>query len=797
MNFNKVYDEKNTIPTKTEEEIILEGVQVRVKGRFERLIYPKTGSKITPDTWCIFTFRISDVEDGYMPDDAVFGNRVIRPLTFKGRVPSLEYGLDYCITANFIEDPKYGLQLDILTMNTVFDMTDPIAQRNFFSYVLTDREMEMLYSATDNPVALLEKKDMESLQKIKGIGPAKAASLIQKYEDNKDKGAAYAKLVGYGLTKNAIDKLCERYKYPEVVIEKIQNNPYILITEAHGFGWAKCDQIAANAGWGENSPERICAWINYFLRNQAETEGHTWLVLDDLVDSIYSIAPYLEAEDCKTILQDMMKEDKLFYDKETDRIGLKKYRKLEENIVAELFRIINGTKTDWGDIEKGIVEAEIESGFEYTNEQKGAVRTILNNKVTILSSKAGTGKSSSMLPVVKIAKQKGKMIDLCALSGKASLNLATITGVEGKTIHRLLRTDPKTGKFLHNKEFPLYTDIVILDELSMVGGELFLNLLEAIPDTATLILIGDPGQLESIGLCNLLKDMVASGAIPVAKLNKILRQAMKSGILADSSEIYEGRQIIPPDFSGSIIHGELKDFKITAVDDAQSAAICALEEFKSLYNVAKIPLSDIIVLTAKRAIGSASARAMNEYIQREVNGIRTEGVTIHYKDGEQSYEITYKEGDRILITENNYGVDTLDGEGQVDLFNGNIGNVLWTGENILGAEFPQGKVVLDKDLLLKCQLGYAITTHKSQGSGIPYVIGIADPSAYTLMSREFLYTMITRAKRYCSLIGPVRTIRMAVQTSRVKKKQTWLPELLQKEEEKYFKNPTNLLDNNE
>lgn len=777
-------DNKQVIQTKTAEELILEEGQVRVKGKFERLIYPKVGSSITPGTWCIFSFRITKVEEGCMPDDAVYNNTVLRPFTFKGPVPSLEYGVEYCITAQFVEDSRYGLQLNILSMNTIFNLSNPVEQRNFFSFVLTERETDLLYSYTDNPVKLLEEHDYTSLQKIKGIGPAKAAALIQKYENNKDRGAAYAKLVGYGLTKNAIDKLCKIYTYPELVIQKIQENPYILIQEASGFGWNKCDEIAAKAGWGENSPERIAAWIRYFLRTQAETEGHTWLYLDDLVESIYSIAPYLEGEDCKAVLQDLMNQKILFYERDTERVSLYAYRRLEENITKELFRILNGPKTDWGDIERGIVEAEIESGFEYTVEQKGAIRTILSNKISILSSKAGTGKSSSMLPIAKIVKQNRKMIDLCALSGKASLNLSTITGIEGQTIHRLLGVDPQTGQFIHNKENPLFTDVIILDELSMVGGELFLDLLQAIPDTATLILIGDPGQLESIGLCNLLKDMVSSGAIPVARLNKILRQAMKSGILADSAEIYEGRQIISSDFVGTTVHGELKDFKITSVNDGNAAAVVALEEFKALYNTAKIPLNDIIVLTAKRSIGSCSARAMNEYIQREVNGHRADGITINYRDGELSYSVTYKEGDRILITENNYGVPSTEDK-EVDLFNGNIGTVLWTTDSVLGAEFPQGTVILDKDLLMKCQLGYAITCHKSQGSGIPYVIGIADPSAYTLLSREFLYTMITRAKRYCSLVGPTRTIRMAVQTSRVKKKQTWLPELLQQMAEKF------------
>lgn len=751
------------------------GQQVSFLGKISRIIYSQN-HPITPGTFCIFSIEIQEVLEG----ELIYSSKAGDMITCKGEVPSLKFGVPYKIIGELVES-KYGFQYNILTMNTSFNLSSEEDQRNFFEYILPSAQVKLLFDNFDNPVELLKNKDISKLTSVKGIGLSKAYAMIQKYEDNQDKGMAYAQLKEYGLTKNAIDKLVKVYKYPEVAVEKVKENPYILIEEVNGFGWRKCDEIAAKAGIGENEESRIKAYVKYYLTDQAESNGHTWVTKDNLIEAIFSEAPNIDGEYLSNILKGMIASGILW--KDDERVALMRYRKLEEKIAEELLRINNGPMEDLGDVEKVITEAEFEVGYSYTDEQKQAIKTILSNKICILTAPGGTGKTSAMYPVVKAMLQQKKNVEITALSGKASLNLANITGIEGKTIHRLLCINPMTGKFLYDKDNKLPVDMIILDELSMVGGDIFYDLIQSIGEKTRLVMLGDDSQLEAIGLCNLLKDIKNSSTLASVTLSKILRQAAKSGILYDSFKIRSGEQFIPATFTGETIHGELQDFKIIAEEDGRRCAIQAIEEYKKLLLEKKIPVNDITIITCKRSIGETSARAMNEYIQKIANPCQKgqDNLTYSYKDGSISYDINYRVGDRVLVTKNSYNTPLSNGIGEVDIFNGNLGTIKWIMEEqkIMGVEFPVGEVVLKQDKINDLQLGYAITCHKAQGSTIPYVIALCTNESYVLNSKEMLYTQITRAKKYCCLIGQTNAIRASVKTSKVKKKQTFLTEILQ------------------
>ena len=769
------------------------GTNIKAKGRVVRVLYPRKA--VHCGDFAIFTFKVDEVLEGTIPEELTEGGGKYL-LTCKGTVPELDNINGYSITATLSEDATYGLRYELITMNTVVRLTSREDQRLFFAQTLAPTYVDALMNAFNDPIKILEDKDVKALCTVKGIGEITAYRLIQKYESTKDRSLAYVELSSYGLTTRMIDKLAKAYGSVDILVGKIKANPYILIKDVTGVGWERADQMALKAGIGPNSEERITAYFKYFFEKNAVDPGHTWVPLVDLRKAVYEIAPSLDNDDLKTYLRNAIADGMLYYEPAIKRIGLMKYRKLEENIASELKRLNTGYKFDIPFLDKIIAECEEENGFKYTDEQVKAIHTIIDNNVSLTMGMAGTGKSSIMQPVVRALQRGNYRVALVALSGKAALNLTNITHVEGNTIHKLLGcrsveedrsaadiddSDDNVGKFAFNQRRQLEEDVIILDEVSMVGGEIFYNLIRAMRNNTKLIMVGDDRQLESIGLCNLLEDLKNSGVIKYNEFTKIWRQAAQSGIISDSAKIANGEQIIPEDFEGEVIHGEKQDFKIISTVNTKTTAYAALKEFKRIYSELKVPIEDILICTCMRTRGEASTRALNEFIQRMIHIPQTSSdVTVSYKDKGLQYEITYHPGDRVLITKNCYRTINIETRELEPIYNGNIGTIRWIDDEsgCMRVSFAQGDVILSKELWQNMQLGYAITTHKAQGSGIPYVIAICDPSAVTLNSKEMLYTQLTRAKKYCCLVGPTKAIRQSVTITRVKAKQTWLSEIL-------------------
>ena len=748
--------------------------RIVVEGFVNKQIYPRT--KVKSGDFAIFTFSPENIigeidkrtkNTKYKTDD----------ITFKGRVPELDGGTRYKITADLKQDAKYGWQYDIVSINSVVKLDTEADVRKFLGYVFTENQINALYEAYPNPVEVLERGDIEALCKIKGIKEAKAEKLLSKYNASKDSSKAYTTLSEFGLSKATIDRLVEHYGSADILADKVKNNPYALIGEGVKIGWAKADGMALRKGIPTNSQFRIRAFTMYYLHNLADVDGHTWVSLEALGSNVKGLSADISADMVKNEFRKMIDEKILYYDAETKRIGLMKYRKLEEMICRELMRLRDAKCQKMEFVDETIAECEEVVGFQYTEEQKEAIRKIVNESVILLTGNAGVGKSSLMYPVSRIFRKNGLEFEICALSGKASLNLHEITKENGKTIHKLLGWNPKFGGPTFTKRNPLPTDIVVLDEVSMVGGELFYSLISAIKDGGRLIMLGDPGQLESIGLCNLIYDFQNSGKIACVHLSKIFRQAQKSGIITDSHKVYNQIPIISQHFHGEEIHGELQDLKIVAKTTSEECLAVIKKEFSRLYFEEQHPLEDILILSAKRSIGDLSGRAINQAIQGMLK-FDDEPIKVTYSDGIK-YDILYHLGDRIIVMKNNYDAAGTNGE-NIQIFNGNIGTII-VKDNIrrfLVVRFPQGDVVISGEGLFQIQLGYAISCHRAQGSGFPYVIVACDPGAYQLLTKQWLYTALSRAKKYCVLVGTDKSINQCVKTDRVTRKSTWLAELL-------------------
>lgn len=751
--------------------------KVRVKARLDHITYPRSGQ--ISGSWTIATFNLLEVLEGDFPIELEWKNQFVA----KGKMPALNNTDTYIISAFVIEDGKYGLQLETESMYVDYDLDDVEEQRKFFSFFLTPNQIEILYSQFEDPMRLLKERDIDSLIKAKGIGPVTAQRMITKYEDCQDKGLAYVKFYDLGLTKGAIDKLVKFYGSPEAAVAVIENNPYTLIIQVPGYGWNKADAIALAQGLTLDCPERMGAYLVHYLREQAEINGNSWVNVDDLCLAIEQVCGPTDQEKVYEVVRRGIRDKTLYFDNADGRIGLTEYRRLEENLADEIVRIQNGSAAipiDERKAKEVLAKVEKEQGFGFTEEQNAAIWNTLNSQFSILTGLGGTGKTSAVNGIAHVLREHNYRVAQVSLSGRAASKLTEITHIPGQTIHRLLGYDPESGGFHYNKENPVPYDIIIGDEVSMWGGEITLDLLRAVPNGAKVLFIGDPKQLEAIGLASVLTDTIKSQTIPTVQLTKIQRQKADSGIITQSLKVACGEQIVSANSTGTEYRGALRDFKLVTYIDAGLTQSKIIDEFNELYKEKGVPAKDIQVLVPMRSKGEASCRALNIAIQEIVNGCpQRNEVTINYADGNFKYCYTYRKNDRVIIMKNNY--KTINTEGHKEpIFNGNVGYIKEIGPDYMIINLTeQGDIILTEDNYDNLSLAYAITVHKKQGDSSPYVIGAIDSSSYALISKELLYTMITRARKYCVIVGQKRILQQAVKISRVKTKQTWLKELLQ------------------
>lgn len=732
-------------------------------------VFPKGGQQIESGDFGIISAKVIDVTEGE-PKTSKYGT-----ITLTGVMCAINKEEIYKVVAKEVENDKYGLQYEIVFIGTDVKLEKKEDQRTFLRKVLSEKQCEDIFEKFENPIKILDEKNTESLCQIKGIGVPTALKLIDKYESCKDFSEIYIKLDKYGLTNNAIQKLIKQYGSPSIVVAKVEANPYILIEEVDGIGWSKADGMALKSGIDEYSIKRVKAYIKYYLDNEANN-GNTWVWTDDLIENIDGEIGYKLPQDALIkALTDLKEAKTIWTNKDQEIVALYRHFNLEKNIAIDLKRISEGeNKFEVGDWKEKIKLLEKRQGWEFTEEQINGVQTILENQVVIIQGLAGTGKSTTVLGMLEVFQNEYNFAQT-ALSGRASCNLTEITGSEGYTIHRLLGFNPRNG-FVYNKDNKLDTDIVILDELSMVGGDIFYKLIQSIKSGGKLVMLGDVGQLEAIGIANIMTDMIESGYIRCVNLTKIHRQASKSAIITESIKISEQQQIIDKNFIGSEIRGELQDLELDIYRDKISTHDRILDHFKKLMKIADTPF-DIQVIVPLKDRGNASAYCLNNSLQKIVMDTTMKGLKI----GENTkLPFTIYVGDKIINHKNNY--KALNEEGiETPIFNGDLGvvdSIDYERQTLLVDFNTKGKIYINKKHLINIKLGYAITTHKIQGSSSPYVICGLDYSHYMLLNKEMVYTMLTRAKKYCVLCAENKALRYATSQSEVKNKQTFLKAFL-------------------
>ena len=698
-------------------------------------------------------------------------------LTLVGNMVVMEPGAVYLVYVKKGWNEKFNkIQYDIQYSQEVREFGTKQQVEDFLEMFITPRQIKALYSITDEPLKLIDEHNVEDLCKAAGIGEATAERIISRYEACKDYGPAYGELGKMGITKTLIDKLIGFYNSADTVLDIIKNRPYMLADDIKGIGFLKADEIALKNGFDRHDIERVKAFIVYAMNDVANNVGSTYISYTYLMDKIDEVigrdTPQDTIDDALDFLIDnkiIWCNDRVFEDGTVETtLALKRYYDIEKELAYHIRRLVDAPSNialSDKEINEKIKNQEKRQGWCYTDTQKYGVKVIADNNVVIIRGYGGTGKSSTVAGLLSCLDDEYHF-EQCALSGKASVNLTDITGIEGKTIHRLLKYNPSQG-FTYCEEEPLDTNMVILDEGSMVDISLALSLFQAIPTGAKLVILGDTNQLPPIGAGNLLQDMIDSEMIPVVTFDKIHRQGAKSGIIPFSIEVANGVTHYKQSWEGEEVLGELQDLKMIgfkcARDDEKPSVDLIMKEYKEMYQECK-DASQITVVLPTNTRGTCT-KVVNKLIQDYVLPRRTRGDFIEIGIGKEKCNV-YR-GDRILVLKNNY---------DLDIFNGNVGEVLAINkeDNSLIADFGRGEVEIKGTALNELDLGYAISTHKSQGSTLPYLIYCIDNTHYVMLNRQQVYTGITRAKKKATFIFETKALNSAIRTSKIKYVNTFL-----------------------
>lgn len=589
------------------------------------------------------------------------------------------------------------------------------------------------------------------LTKVEGIGPKRLERIKKAWQEQKEIKNVMLFLQSSGVSTAYAVKI---YKtYGDESISVVKTNPYRLADDVWGIGFKTADKIARQLGFDKNSYERCRSGIIYTL-NELANEGHCYATREQLLAETMEMLE-LEEDLIQSTLDRMIDENSVILDE--DVIYLPPFYFSEAGTARRIKEILAGRTTSPAqvDVERIIAGIRREYGLEYDETQLAAIRTAAVSKFMVLTGGPGTGKTTTTLAIIRVFQKMGRRVLLAAPTGRAAKRMAETTGMEAKTIHRLLEYKPSEG-YQKNDRNPLECDVLIVDEASMVDVILMYNLLKAVPDRAVVILVGDVDQLPSVGAGNVLKDIIDSGAVNVVRLEKIFRQAQGSMIITNAHRINKGEM---PLLKG----GRNSDFFFIEEEDPQKVAetirMLCTHRLPRYFKVN--PLQDIQVLCPMQR-GETGAQNLNLLLQQSLN---PGDVPIKYGG------TVFRLHDKVMQIRNNY---------DKNVFNGDIGTIVQIDreDKTLIINFDGNKVQYDVSELDEVVLAYATTVHKSQGSEYKIVVAPFTIQHYIMLQRNLLYTCLTRAKKAFVLVGTKKAVRIAVSNSKIRQRNTLLAKRL-------------------
>ena len=598
----------------------------------------------------------------------------------------------------------------------------------------------------------------DRLREITGIGDVRARKITAGWADQKVIRNIMVFLHAHGVSTSRAVRIFKTYGAD--AIELVKDNPYRLAADIRGIGFLSADTIAQKIGLAKDSPLRARAGISYAL-SEAASQGHCGLPYAELVPLAVKLLEIPPGIIESAIAQEI--DEQILYPETVDGqpcVFLTPLYFAEQSIAAQIRRLQgNVSRLPSFDADKAIPWVEAKLSIHLAESQKDAIRLALSSKLLVITGGPGVGKTTLVKSILTLMTAKGVKPLLCAPTGRAAKRLTESTGLEARTIHRLLEVNPLNGQFKRNEDNPLECDLLIADECSMIDVPLANQLLKAVPTSSAVIFVGDVDQLPSVGPGQFLADLIGSGAVPVIRLTEVFRQAATSRIIRAAHQINHGNVPALPE------KGEESDFYLVPAEAPEAIAQSVVDLVKTRLprKFAVDPVRDIQVLCPMNR-GLTGARGINQALQEALN-----------PPGEGSVDkfgYRFSVGDKVMQIENNY---------DRDVYNGDIGFIAAIdreGEE-LGVDFD-GRVVSypfgELDELVLC---YATTIHKSQGSEYPVVVIPISTQHYMMLKRNLIYTGITRGKRLVVLVGQKRALAMAVKGKQVERRWSKLQERLQ------------------
>lgn len=605
------------------------------------------------------------------------------------------------------------------------------------------------------------------LREVPGIGEVRAQTIARAWEEQKQIKEIMMFLQGHGVSTSLAVRIYKQYGQESINV--VRSNPYQLARDVFGIGFRTADKIARQMGISPSAPERLQAGLLYALSVLSD-EGHCFATRDQLLSEGFQLLE-VSIPACEEQLDNLICQAALIAEEAEDKVPgnqaiyLPPFLMGERGVTSRLRRIQMAGRdrlrdfqtVDW---QRAFDWLDTQITIKLTDQQKGAVRMALTSKVSVLTGGPGTGKSTIADSIIRLLKARSHSVLLAAPTGRAAKRLSEATGLEAKTIHRLLEFKPGAdGPFLRDQKNPLDADLVIIDETSMVDLLLMNHLLGAIDQGTHLLLVGDVDQLPSVGAGNVLRDVIASQVVPVTRLETIFRQAENSFIIVNAHRINQGEM--------PIFARNARDFFLFAEKDPQKASdwvinlVCKRIPEKFGFD----PVSDIQVLSPMHR-GAVGVSDLNLRLQEALNP--PGAGKAEFRHGHR----VFREGDRVMQIRNDYDRQVFNGDmgriQQIDLDDA-VALIDFDGR-IIQAEFSQLDEVVH---------AYAVSIHKAQGSEFPVVVIPLHPQHYMMLQRNLLYTGVTRARKLVVLVGSKQAIAMAVRNDRIAARNTKLAGRLQ------------------
>ena len=689
-------------------------------------------------------------------------------ITIVGKMPTLFDGQNVVAQGRFMTNSKWGEQFSVESIEVEKPSSKEAIQRYLSSGLISGIGPVTAKKIVDkfgtDTLDIIEYNPLK-LTSVSGVSAKKASEINHAFLNLRRMQDTVMFLQEYNISVNMAVKIFNIYG--DDTKEIIQKNPYKLVEDVRGIGFKSADKIASNLGIAKDSEFRVRAGLVYVLSETSDKNGNTYLPKDEMVASLSKLLD-LDFSDKQDLLENVLR-DLTFegFVKEMQFDGVQcimlvQFYLLEQHIANKLL-VMSANQLPTLDVEDEISHFEQINNVSLHDDQKNAVISSINSGVSVITGGPGTGKTTIIKCILNILKNHRQSVTLLAPTGRASKRMSESCGEEASTIHRALmldfghgRIDSNHERFVYNERNPLPSDVVIVDEVSMVDVQLMYNLVSALRPTARLILVGDKNQLPSVGAGNVLADIIASGVVPVSALTKIYRQADKSLIIYNAHAINNGE--MPK------IDNTSRDFFFEKCKDSNDILRRVLDLHSSrIPRFLNIEPQKIQILAPLKA-GVCGVDNINNKVQNIINPPQKGKPEVAFGD------VVFRRGDKVMQTQNNYNLEWKRFDGQrieygESVFNGDIGFISDVTEaGAVEVTFEDGRIaVYQKTDLPQLSLSYAITIHKSQGSEFDVVIMPIIGGASNILTRNLLYTGVTRAKRMVVLVGQYFHLKLMVE----------------------------------